>query len=367
MTDVLDAFKKCDQHSFGFPLPVRRCQFVIVYFLIGFALLGSFEAGASKKSSKTTKKAIDAREIKDSQVGDFENPEKPDGKPKDVATLMKDLTATIKKRKYEWDMSIFKAEGWQTKDFKSVNGYPLIYYTCGKPDAKNSSLILSSVHGDEVTPIFFGFRLVEWLKAHQHLCENSFIVVAPMVNPDGFMRYSKGTRTNWNKIDVNRNFDTPDFDSQAMHLWKTKFKSRRYYPGEKAATEPEVLFQKWLIDEFSPSKILSIHAPLNFLDYDGPQDSEGVDFTKSYVEACEEMKGAVKKAADSLEFYAYGVFPGSLGNYAGKQKGIPTFTVELPTTKWEYAAKYFGDLEMPTELFIKYELKEHQSRRMTKK
>ncbi|MGE3973885.1 MAG: M14 family zinc carboxypeptidase [Bdellovibrionales bacterium] len=274
---------------------------------------------------------------------------------------MEDLQKTVKARKWNWDLSVFTSQGWQSHG-TSVQGYPMIYYSCGDTKASNKSLILANVHGDEVTPGYFGFRLVEWLKARPELCKDRFIVVAPMVNPDGFMRYSKGTRTNYNKVDLNRNFDTPDWDKLALKIWKEKFKARRYYPGDKAGTEPEVHFQKWLIDEFMPTKILSIHAPLNFLDYDGPQNNEEIAvFAKKYVEACEELKSAVKKATPALDFYAYGVFPGSLGNYAGKQKGIPTFTVELPTTKPELAGKYFGDLEEGTALFIQYALKEQKT------
>jgi protein MpaA len=283
-----------------------------------------------------------------------------------ISDLLKDVTQTIKKRKYLWDMSIFTEEGLQSKGF-SVHGNPMLYYTCGDKNSKNVSLILSAVHGDEVVPVYFGFRLVEWLKAHSHLCEGAFVVVAPLVNPDGFLRYSRGTRTNYNKVDLNRNFDTPEWNSTALKLWRTKFKQRRYYPGDHAASEPEVAFQKWLLEEFDPSKILTIHAPLNFLDYDGPHVEVMSAFTKAYVDSCEEFKAQEKKAAKTLDFYAYGVFPGSLGNYAGKLRGIPTFTVELPTIKWEMAPKYFGDFESALEVFLKYELKETPSRRMTKK
>jgi protein MpaA len=259
-------------------------------------------------------------------------------------------------------LSYFSEKQWESKG-TSVQGYPLIYFVCGDSKATNRSLILSSVHGDEVTPGFFGFRLVEWLKARPEICKDRFIVVAPMVNPDGFMRYSKGTRTNFNKVDLNRNFDTPDWKEKAQKIWKEKFKARRYFPGDQASSEPEIMFQKWLIDEFTPTKILSIHAPLNFLDYDGPQSEETAVFAKKYVEACEELKSAVKKATPALDFYAYGVFPGSLGNYAGKQRGIPTFTVELPTVKHEMAGKYFSDLEEGTSLFLQYELKHQKTDR----
>jgi len=285
-------------------------------------------------------------------------------KPKTVTQLMGDLKDTMVKRKFNWDLSFLTDKGWQSHGY-TVQDYPMIYYTCGEPKSENVSLILSAVHGDEVTPLYFGFRLVEWLKARPHLCKNRFIVVAPVVNPDGFMRYSRGTRSNYHKVDLNRNFDTPDWDKMALHLWRTKYKERRYYPGEKSASEPETHFQKWLIDEFHPAKILSVHAPLNILDYDGPQTEEAVVFNKTYVAACEDLKSAVRNEANTLRFYAYGVFPGSLGNYAGKQRGIPTFTVELPTIKPDLAGKYFSDLEKGTELFITYELKEYQPLRQT--
>lgn len=327
MTNIFNTFKKCDKHSCCFPTASGKSQ--TLFLLIMGLVWGSLTMAADVATEPLHT----------------------------IPAFIEEVKSTIKTRKYKWDLSVFRATGWESKG-TSVNHRPLIYYTCGSPSAINSSLILSNVHGDEVTPVYFGFRFVEWLKSNPEICQNRFVIVAPMVNPDGFMRYTKGTRTNFNKVDINRNFDTPEWNEKALAIWKKKFKERRYYPGDKAASEPETLFQKWLIDEYHPSKILSVHAPLNFLDYDGPQSTETMEFSKSYVDSCESLKSVVKKAATSLEFYAYGIFPGSLGNYAGKQRGIPTFTVELPTTDSTLAAKYFGDLENGTELFIRYELKD---------
>jgi murein peptide amidase A len=269
-----------------------------------------------------------------------------------VEKLMGDLKKLVRNRGYQWDLSVFTPAGLKVHG-QSVDNRPLVYFTCGNQDSGNNSLILSSVHGDEVNPLFFGFRLVEWLKARPELCEKGFVVIAPLVNPDGVFRYSKGTRTNFNKVDLNRNFDTPDWGPLALKLWKEKFKERRYYPGDTPASEPETLFQKWLIDEFKPVKILSIHAPLNILDYDGPSHNKDIDaFSRAYIESCESLKSSVQKATPALKLYAYGVFPGSLGNYAGKQRGIPTFTVELPTTESSMVGRYFSDLEAGTKLFI---------------
>ena len=253
---------------------------------------------------------------------------------------------------------------------KSVNGLPLIYWSCGDEKSGNRSLILSAVHGDEVTPVFFGFRLVEWLKANPQVCKDNFIVVAPIVNPDGFLRYTAGTRTNYNKVDLNRNFPTPDWDKDAMTRWKqTAIKGqpqRRYFPGEKSGSEPEIHFQLKLIDEFRPTKIMSVHAPLHFFDLDGPDVDQVKVFAKNYVQAVEAMKQEMKKTTLLLRFQTYGIFPGSLGNYAGKFRGIPTITAELPSSNPVLAAEYFGNLIESTKSFMLYDISKNVLGNITK-
>lgn len=270
-----------------------------------------------------------------------------------------DLISSIKKRvkKYHWDYSLFPEKHWKKAPQSSHAGNPLIYFTCGDEDSENRSLILSAVHGDEITPVYYGFRLVEWLKARPELCKDRFVVVAPIVNPDGFLRYTSGTRTNYNKVDLNRNFSTPEWKKSAKHLWHKKYKKRRrYFPGKKPDSESETIFQKWLISEFRPQKILSVHAPLNFLDYDGPMSKIKEEFTSDYLDSCKELKYQIMAATPGLRYHAYGTFPGSLGNYAGKWLGIPTLTAELPTIQGKKAGAYFGLLEKGTRRFIEFEV-----------
>lgn len=273
---------------------------------------------------------------------------------KNVIQLMDLLKDRIKK--WHWDYSLFPSDGWQHKGY-SENGLPLIYWTCGNPNSENKSLILSAVHGDEITPVYYGFRLVEWLKARKDICDKNFVVIAPIVNPDGFLRYTKGTRTNFNKVDLNRNFDTNEWKDSAHHLWNNRYNAqRRYFPGEKPDSENETVFQKWLISEFHPHKVLSIHAPLNFLDYDGPKSKIAEEFSKGYIESCEKLKQEVMSSTPELRYKAFGTFPGSLGNYAGKLLGIPTITAELPTTNGFRAGAYFGLLEKATRKFIAFKM-----------
>lgn len=279
----------------------------------------------------------------------------------DSGLLLQKLHTRIKNLKFSWDLKIFEPTDLQIGG-KSVGGLPLTYWTCGDPSSSNRSLILAAVHGDEVTPVYFGFKAIEWLKNSENLCKNKFVIVAPIVNPDGFLRYSRGTRTNYNKVDINRNFDTPDWAKHARQVWKSKYSSRRrYFPGDKANSEPETQFQKWLISHFKPTKILSIHAPLNILDYDGPVDDKAVSFMQTYVDSCEELKKAIKTATPDLRLFAFGNFPGSLGNYAGKQRGIPTITTELPSTNPRHAQKYFAMMEKGTRTFLEFELRDSPS------
>jgi protein MpaA len=272
---------------------------------------------------------------------------------KAIIKLMDELRAANKGR--HWNESIYTEDGWQMHG-TSVEGRPLIYYSCGEKN-ENTTLMLSSVHGDEITPVYFGLRLVSWLKGEPDLCRGYHVIVAPLVNPDGYLA-KKPTRGNKNGIDINRNFPTKDFDEMALKLWKEKFKSDpRRYPGAKGGSEPETRFQEWLIDEFHPQKILTVHSPLNFFDYDGPESDELRTFTEEYVKSCKELRAAVKHAASDYNFLNYGFFPGSLGNYAGKERGIPTLTLELPTVDASKAKSYFERLKKGTKELVVYTVK----------
>jgi protein MpaA len=270
-----------------------------------------------------------------------------------VDQLMAELRKSNKMR--GWADSIYSETGWKVHG-QSVKGRPLIYFVCGENN-QNTTLMLSSVHGDEITPVYFGLRLVSWLKGEPDLCKKYRVVVAPVINPDGYLQ-KKETRSNANGIDINRNFPTKDFAQQAIKLWKTKNKSdSRRFPGNEGGSEPETKFQQWLIDEFKPQKILTVHSPLNFFDYDGPETDELRTFTQEYINSCTQLKAAVRKQTSNYNFLNFGFFPGSLGNYAGKERGIPTLTLELPTTDARQARNYFERLKKGTRELVVYEVK----------
>ncbi len=231
----------------------------------------------------------------------------------------------------------------------SVQGRPLIYLVFGPENSTNTTLILSMVHGDEITPLYLGFQISQWAEENMKRYPNARLVIAPLINPDGFFGYPK-TRTNAHGVDCNRNFSTRDWQKEALSQWKKRFHSdKRRFPGYKPDSEPETLFQKGLIEKFKPHKIISIHSPLNVLDYDGPDHVKLFRFSEEYVEKCQELR-------EKLNAKSTGFYPGSLGNYTGKDLGIPTITLELPTANHTKAKEYWLKFKKGLELAISHEI-----------
>lgn len=235
---------------------------------------------------------------------------------------------------------------------KSHNGVPLIYAEFGH--GSNTTLILGGVHPDELTPIPLVFKFANHLQTNPNLIpEDSRVIVAPLVNPDGFLQKS-ARRTNFRGVDLNRNFFTRDWYSSARHWWaERRQKNPRHFPGPIPNSEIETMYQIWLIDTFKPDKIISLHAPLGFYDYDGPTEQKPRALTSSE----EKAKSLVQNMSASSRNYKivdYSFYPGSLGNYAGNERGIPTVTLELETTNPTKIGQYWTQFAPGLEHAIKY-------------
>ena len=171
-------------------------------------------------------------------------------------------------------------------------------------------LLLGGIHGDEYSSISIVFKWLQILNKHH---SGSFHWrIAPFVNPDGLLQ-QEATRVNSNGVDLNRNFATLDWEKYAQEYWRIVTNSDyRKNPGKFPLSQSE---SKWVaqeIKEFDPDIIISIHAPLDLVDLDGP-------------------KNFIPLHIGHLEHKRLGNFPGSLGRY-GWQNGIPVLTVELTSS-----------------------------------
>lgn len=245
---------------------------------------------------------------------------------------------SLKFKKYGWEADPCGKLHWRAT-LRTVKNNPLLFITFG--NGEDSTLIMSAVHPDELTPVPMGFRLAKHLTEHPELLtKDQQVIIAPLLNPDGFF-IDHPTRTNARGVDTNRNFFTLDWYDKSMSWWKTlKMKRLSHFPGHFPNSEVETVFQVRMIDEFQPDKILSIHAPLGFIDYDGPGDQK---LTLSQPERqAKALAGAISQKSKNYRIVDYSFYPGSLGNFAGNERNIPTITLELATTNAKKVDSYWN-------------------------
>ena len=251
-------------------------------------------------------------------------------KPIELTAPVKKFCGELNKKFTEYRWGDVECDQYEWNHVRNSDiGTPLIWTVFGDEKSElamaNSTLILCGVHGDEITPVKFCWDLIKELKSSDNY-KDKVVIVAPLVAPDSFFK-SRPSRTNGRGVDVNRNFPTGDWTREAHRKWQQAYRSdKRKFPGKRAASEQETIFQMNLIIRYKPNKIISVHSPLTLLDYDGPAlTNESGNPAKALLE------GMSEKSAN-YKVQNYPVFPGSLGNWAGTEKKIPTYTLELPNS-----------------------------------
>jgi len=178
-------------------------------------------------------------------------------------------------------------------------------------------LLIGVFHGDELQGEYLIRKFLNTTDTEKF---KNKILAIPCLNPDG-KHYV--TRQNANKIDLNRNFPTQNFEVST---------EEKFYGGEKPSSEIETRFMIEVLNDYEPDFILTIHSPYKIVNYDGP--------------ALEEAKKISLITGYPVEEEIGYDTPGSFGTYAGKEKNIPTVTLELPDNDtyeklWEDNKKVF--------------------------
>jgi protein MpaA len=190
----------------------------------------------------------------------------------------------------------------------SVEGRPIRFATFDGPSRFPRVLILAAIHGDEWQGAEITRRLIDHVGQSTAIAVAGTLVIIPEANPDGLARRR---RVNANGVDLNRNFPSSN--------WATGPRGSRYYSGERPGSEPEVQALMAVVANLRPERILSIHV-IRGRSYCNNYDGPAVEL----AEAMARHNGYPVRADIGYPT------PGSLGSWAGKDRRIPTVTLELP-------------------------------------
>lgn len=134
----------------------------------------------------------------------------------------------------------------------------------------------------------------------------------PCLNPDGLQL---NRRTNANNVDINRNFPTKNWGNNEGDNATCDDETTNYFGGKSAGGEIETQFLIDTINKYTPSLVMTIHAPYKVVNYDGP------------------AKGIAEKISDIIKYPVEASIgyptPGSFGTWAGVERNIPTITLEV--------------------------------------
>ena len=179
-------------------------------------------------------------------------------------------------------------------------GLPILSYEFGQKGPP--VLILAGVHGDEPEGVFVAKGLLQ--KFIENFPYKIRLTLVPVLNVDGLL-FSR--RVNGNKVDLNRNLPTKD--------WSADYKEEKYCPGFSPGSEPEnQALIRW-IESHKPRFIITLHSwnPMINVNGDCEPEAEILSKTTGY------------KVTDDIGYPT----PGSLGQYCGFEKNIPTITYEV--------------------------------------
>jgi murein peptide amidase A len=205
-------------------------------------------------------------------------------------------------------LALCQAAQLQDTKARSVKGQSLWVRDLPVASPKLRVLVVGGIHGDELSSAALALH---WIALAREIPAQTHWRFVPLLNPDGLLT-SPAQRTNANGVDLNRNFPTPNWESEAPVYWEQKVKrDPRRWPGPKPLSEPESRFLHDEMERFKPHMIVSIHAPYGVLDFDGPT-TPPTKLGRLYLDQV-------------------GIFPGSLGNYGGVHKRMPVVTIELPS------------------------------------
>ena len=203
----------------------------------------------------------------------------------------------------------------------SSQGLPIICHQYGKEGPV--ILVLGGVHGDEPEGNWIALGLLKkWMENFPYKLR---LTIVPCFNIEGSLSHE---RTNFNKVDLNRNLpsknwtnkpkgsvsESSESDNLSENNPSVNLEKTRYNPGPYACSETEnKALVKW-INTNKPKLIISLHSWKPMINTNGDCHPEA----KIMAEAT---------GYKLIDYIGYPT-PGSLGDYCGVERNIPVITYE---------------------------------------
>ena len=196
----------------------------------------------------------------------------------------------------------------------SVGGRPILDYVFGS--GSQVILFTGNIHGYEKSTKYLMDYWVEELELNfANIPSNKKVIVVPTINPDGF---ANNTRNNLNGIDLNRNFETFDWQS---NIYSPANQLIAGGGGSSPMSEPEALAIANLTIILRPRLTMSFHGSASYAIGNQAGDSAGLAATYSKLTGYRNMTG-VSGA------FSYPI-TGTYDDWMRDQYGLTSVLIEL--------------------------------------
>ena len=149
----------------------------------------------------------------------------------------------------------------------SYDNHDITCYTIGSGDT--NILFLGGIHGNEVGTVKLMHTMIHWLDEKKDGFRSLQFHVIPYLNPDGYKEallhpnYFGGGRIgrcNGNGVDLNRNFPTPSFQSDANWNYGKEYQEKKpLSAGTHGGSEPETVALMNFIESQNISLLYAYH------------------------------------------------------------------------------------------------------------
>lgn len=232
------------------------------------------------------------------------------------------LSAGIKTLGGEDSIQNFTASFTTTSERSTIIGYSargraLKAYYFGTGAKK--LLLIGALHGNESNTSVMLNQWVSYLRSNQSsISSDRTFVIVPATNPDGA---AANNRFNANGVDLNRNWDLPDW--QALTYW-----GNNSYPnggGSAPFSEPETRSLRDLVARENPGLIVTYHSAANLVIGGGASNSFASWYSGLTGYGLSTNSGEEETGCQSAVGYCV---TGTMEEWSGKH-GNPTIVVEF--------------------------------------